>query len=76
MIVVKSILAGLAALAGAIIVFLLSALFVVPILAPVIAGIGITLNAAVFVLAAITAVVIFYLGFRWEYRGVKARQAN
>lgn len=76
MILVKSILAGLAALAGAIIVFLLSALFVVPILAPVIAGVGIELNAAVFVLAGITAVAIFYLGFRWEYRRVNTPPAN
>ena len=85
MILVKSILAGLAALAGAILL-LLFALVALPILSqilvgtgidsPILTGVRIGPMPAGYVLAGITAVAIFLLGFRWEYRRAKARQAE
>jgi type IV secretory pathway TrbL component len=76
MIFVKSIFAGLVALAGAIMLLLLLALVVVPILVQLLGGIGIDLGPGGYVLAGVMAVAIFCLGFGWEYRRVKARQAN
>jgi uncharacterized membrane protein len=85
MILVKSTLAGLAALAGAIllVLFALVAAQILPqilvgikIDSPMLTGIRRNLMPAGYVLAGITAVAIFFRGFRWEYRRVKARQAN
>jgi type II secretory pathway component PulF len=90
MILVRSILAGLVALAG---ITILLALFVLlfthvvgPVLSQIFVGFGIDLPILVgirvrlmpggYVLAGIMAAAILFLGFRWEYRRMKARQTN
>jgi hypothetical protein len=86
MVLIKCIRAGLVALAGAIILLLLLALslayVVVPILAHVraLAGTGSWVGGGMIAISlghvAAVAAVIFLLGFGWECRRVKARQAN
>jgi hypothetical protein len=82
MILVKSALAGLVAVAGTFVLLLLFGLFIVHIVIPILghvgpfAGIGFGAIAFDVRHAAATAGVIFLLGFAWEYRREKARQAR
>jgi hypothetical protein len=79
---VKGILAGLVAVLGAIILLLLFDLLFGYVTVPSLINVGGRVGTGSWMMginvchASAVAAIVFLLGFGWEYRRVKARQAN